>query len=104
MVTYVIGRPGTGKTTYVADHRATNDLVLDFDALAHALGSDTQDHHETGHPQLIRDVVRTIWRPLADTITRQGTRHDVWIIHATPTLRTRDHYATVGRIVDMDAA
>ena len=103
MVTYITGQPGTGKTRYVQTHRASNDLVLDFDALAYALGSDTDDHHTTDHPQLIRDVVRTIWRPLADTITRQGTRHDVWIIHATPTLATRKRYAQVGRIVDMDA-
>jgi hypothetical protein len=42
----VIGPPCSGKTTYVATHAAPDDVVIDVDALAQALGSPAgHDHH-----------------------------------------------------------
>jgi hypothetical protein len=34
----VVGPPGAGKTRYVADHRGTADLVVDYEAMAQAMG------------------------------------------------------------------
>lgn len=42
----VIGPPCSGKTTYVATNAASDDVVIDVDALARALGSPAgHDHH-----------------------------------------------------------
>ena len=43
----VYGPPGSGKTTYVNEHRKPGDVVIDMDALCVALGSpDTHSHPE----------------------------------------------------------
>jgi hypothetical protein len=38
----VVGPPGDGKTTYVAEHAAPSDLVIDYDQIALALGTGGQ--------------------------------------------------------------
>lgn len=38
VVVLVIGPPASGKTTHVAQHRGPDDVVVDWDALAQALG------------------------------------------------------------------
>ncbi len=42
-VVLVVGPPAAGKTTWVADHAGTADLVVDYDAIAHSLGSDQHE-------------------------------------------------------------
>lgn len=37
-ITLVVGPPGAGKARHVADHRGTDDLVIDYEAMAEAMG------------------------------------------------------------------
>src|ERR1035437_5053237 len=37
-ITLVVGPPGAGKARHVADHRGTTDLVIDYEAMAQAMG------------------------------------------------------------------
>jgi hypothetical protein len=47
----VTGPPCSGKTTYIENHRQHRDIVIDLDALAHALGyPDPHLDHDTTHP------------------------------------------------------
>ena len=41
MITIVLGPPCGGKSTYVAEQAQSGDVVVDYDALAQALGSPT---------------------------------------------------------------
>ena len=45
----VIGPPCSGKTTYVATHAGLDDVVIDVDALARALGSRVEHDHHPNH-------------------------------------------------------
>ena len=45
-IVLVVGPPGAGKTTYVRDHKQPSDLVVDYDAIAEALGSDATHGHD----------------------------------------------------------
>jgi len=94
MVTnYVVGAPGSGKSTFVSEHRQLNELVLDFDAIAYAIGSDTDDHHTTPHTPLIIEVTKRVWFQLLQIIEAQGRAgHTVWIIHAKPSAAALRQY------------
>lgn len=47
----VVGPPCGGKTTYVAEQRGADDLVVDLDAIATALGyPESQIEWDTRHP------------------------------------------------------
>jgi hypothetical protein len=49
-VILVVGAPGSGKSTYVQANQAPEDLVVDYDRLAEALGSPVgHDHAESMH-------------------------------------------------------
>jgi len=50
-ITIVAGPPAAGKTTYVQQNMGPNDLVIDLDAIAQAIGS----HNSHGHsPALMK--------------------------------------------------
>lgn len=40
----ICGPPGSGKTTYVNEHKSKGDIVFDFDAVAEALGAERYNH------------------------------------------------------------
>lgn len=71
----VIGPPCSGKTTYVREHAGPEDVVVDVDALARALGSVEQFDHDDSHltaAVVARDAVVAGFRPAAGCT--------VWII------------------------
>ena len=45
-IVLVIGPPGAGKTTWVADNKGPNDLVVDYDQLAGAIGGAPNPTHD----------------------------------------------------------
>lgn len=45
----VLGPPCSGKTTYVAEHASRDDVVIDIDAFARALGSRVEHDHHPNH-------------------------------------------------------
>jgi len=84
-IRYVIGPPGSGKSTYVRTHRSAGDLVLDFDAIAVAVGSPSRDHHLEPHPPPHRAIARTLWPTIHRLLLVSAERGvGVWIIHAEP--------------------
>lgn len=78
-VTLITGPPCSGKTTYVNEHKQPNDIVIDYDQLAVALGS--PDTHN--HPEHIRSVTTSAW--LAAISAAHKTGHKTWLIRTFPT-------------------
>lgn len=76
----VIGPPAAGKSTYVATHRRPHEPVIDFDALAVALGSD--DSHD--HPRSITNVAKAVWDAAMEHVTGRPEDRIAWAIWATP--------------------
>ena len=103
-ISYVIGPPGSGKSTYVRIHMNPGDLVLDFDALAVAIGSPSRDHHLEAHPPQHRAVVRSLW-PHAHELLRSAAARGVsaWIIHAEPSPEAIAVYRSRGNVVSLPA-
>lgn len=79
-ITLVYGPPGAGKSTYVQERRKPGDLVVDYDLIGHALGSD--DRH--GH-QEIHGTINAARNAVLNKIRRGDTGADtVWIISTNP--------------------
>ena len=75
----VIGASCSGKSTYIKKVKSPDDVVVDFDALAKALGS-MVSHKCTGDIRKIAFDVRDV------AIRRiiQGVKSDAYIIHTNP--------------------
>lgn len=87
-----MGAPCSGKSTYVCDHAAPGDIVVDFDVLAVALGS--TDPHDHGHE--IRMVAIEARRAAVTAAIQAHLRgHGVWIVDIDPSLRM-DAYQRAG--------
>jgi len=79
MITVVIGPPTAGKSTYVAEHARTGDVIVDYDAIAKALGF-AADHDVEGSIRLVTRSARV------GAINRivDGLDDDAWIIATKP--------------------
>lgn len=74
----VVGPPGAGKSTHVAAHAGGRDVVVDYDQLAQALGSQaTHDHGSEVAGAARNAVLRKIQRGELDAPV-------AWIISANP--------------------
>ena len=90
----VMGPPCSGKSTYVAEHKRPGDVVIDYDALAVALGS--PDSHD--HPASLRPVVLAAW-----TAAIRAATGRVWLVRGFPEPRDLADAAEVVRLeVDAD--
>ncbi|MEU1152631.1 HK97 family phage prohead protease [Streptomyces sp. NPDC005918] len=87
----VVGPPCAGKSTYIAEHKTAGDVVVDFDALAAALGS-TIPHDA---PAGVRDVALAA-RKAAIAKVMAGVDADAWIIHTSPPPGAMSEYEAVG--------
>ena len=96
--TLVAGAPCSGKNSYVAQHMAPGDLVVDYDAIMAALsGRDVHAHEAAIKPYVYeaRDRVIAKW------LTRKDV--DLWVIYGAPRRADRDWYVRRGfRVVIMD--
>lgn len=84
-VVIVAGPPGAGKTTYVEEHRASTDLIIDLDRIAEAIGRDGRD----GSNNLLDQALG-----IRDYLYEQVEQHKVdcmtvWIIAGLPTKKER---------------
>lgn len=82
-IVVVSGPPCAGKSTYIDENRAPQDLIVDMDRIAHALGYPTpQIDYNTDHParQLALAVRASILKRLP---TRDAT---AWIVATWPDL------------------
>ena len=90
MITVITGPPCSGKTTYVREHAKPGDVIIDFDALAVALGG-TASHD---HSDLLRGVTGAAWIAAIRRAIDLGA--DAWIIDARPKADRRGWYDGVG--------
>jgi hypothetical protein len=76
----VSGPPCSGKSTHVQEHKQPGDLVIDYDAIALALGSG----HSHDHPAELTPFVHCMVDALLARLARQ-VRQRAWLIRCEPT-------------------
>ena len=96
------GPPCSGKTTYVAEHRSDDDLVLDLDQIAHALGyPDVQVEWGSEHPAA--QAARIARTHLLHGLLNGTVTGPAWIIDTQPDDRLLAQYDRVGaELVHLD--
>lgn len=87
----VMGPPCAGKTTWIAEQRSDDEPVVDFDALAHALGS--SEHHDP--PEAIGQAAFAA-RVAAVARIFDGVEADAWVIQSTATAEKIDAWHDQG--------
>lgn len=90
--TIVVGPPCAGKSTYAWGQRSPDDVVIDFDRLATALGS-AAAHDATGAIREAAFAARSAAIRVALTSDAAS-----WIIHTTPTAKQVDGYVEAGAV------
>lgn len=94
MITVVTGAPCSGKTTYVRNHAAVGDIVIDFDTMAQAFGSPTtHDHSAPMRHVTIQARKAAIAAALTVTMT------NVWIVDCNPSDARLAAYGAAGATV-----
>lgn len=96
MITVVTGPPCSGKSTYIREHAAVDDIVIDLDVLALALTSEGMESH--GYSEQVRRVARDARLAAVKSAIRlaQGERYlGVWIVHTDPSVEDRRGYRAV---------
>jgi predicted kinase len=93
MLTVVTGPPGSGKTTYVKQHRGSDDICIDFDLIAEALGSSVSHGHEK---RIVAVTVRAWVAALSEAIhlSRLGAR--IWVVDTKPNQYRERKYRAAG--------
>lgn len=101
MITVITGPPCSGKSTYARAHARGDDIVIDFDVIAQALGS--QVTH--GHSPHILDVAERAWSAaIREAIDQHKQGHRAWIVDSRPTAYRRAQYLDAGAtMVRLDA-
>lgn len=79
-VVLVAGAPCSGKSTWVADQLTEGDLVVDYDAIAAAIGS-TQSHD---HAESLRPFICAARDALLDRLERPHSIQTVYVIRCDP--------------------
>jgi hypothetical protein len=75
VITVVTGPPCSGKSTYVRTNAKPGDVIIDFDALAQALGSPNPHDHS---PQVRNVTIRMRRTAIEAALSQRGV--DVWIV------------------------
>ncbi|WP_197012451.1 AAA family ATPase [Actinomadura viridis] len=87
-VVLVCGPPAAGKSTWVAEHAASGDRVVDLDAICRRLGS--PDPHN--HPEHIRGRARRV-RAAEETLVSRMQTGTAWVIRTMPEPERRTRHA-----------
>ncbi|WEV59680.1 HK97 family phage prohead protease [Bifidobacterium sp. ESL0728] len=93
-ITVVTGPPAAGKTTYVIGHKHIGDVVIDFDALAKALGQ-TETHSVEGMPAKLAKAARD---SVIDDVLK-GIDADSWIIQTWMNPERADEYKQAKAVI-----
>lgn len=100
MLTVVIGAPCSGKSTYVRDHAAPGDIVIDFDVMAQAMGSPVTHDHGAALRIVTVDARRAA---IASAVQQHQRGATVWIVETDPSLRMQDYRRAGAEFVTMTA-
>ena len=102
MLTVITGPPCSGKTTYARQHALPGHVIVDFDAIAQALGSPVTHGHDR-HLWKVATEARAAAVRAAIAQHRQGAT--AWVIDSQPDEAARQSYQRAGaRIVDLTAS
>lgn len=91
-ITVIVGPPASGKTTYARKHHKSGQVLVDYDAIAEALGGTKPWQPEPAVEKVTQSARRAVIRYLlrnADTI-------DAQIIHANPPAEAVEQYLEAG--------
>ena len=94
MLVIVTGPPCSGKTTYVSEHHEPGDVIIDFDAMAEALGGDQHARDYTPAQVAVTQYARGAAIKAAITWHLRGTR--VWVTDCQPSPARWQQYAQAG--------
>lgn len=104
MITVVTGPPCSGKTWFIRENAAVDDIVIDLDVLALALTTEGMESH--AYSDFVRKVARDARKAAISSAMRiaQGERYlGVWIVHTDPSIEDRRAYRALNaRIVEMN--
>ena len=96
MIHVILGAPCSGKSTYVREHAKSGDVIVDFDAIARALGA--EGHLPDGD---IKQAAFEARKSVIDYCIKSGC--ESWIIHTSPTDDQREAYEKAGaEFVEME--
>lgn len=103
MIVVVVGPPCAGKSTLVDRGRAVEDLVIDLDRIAHALGYPTEQI-DWSLEHLAREAARAIRVDLIDQVLAEHPDPEypgahVWIVDSAPNAVARRAYRDSGAVV-----
>jgi hypothetical protein len=89
-LTLVAGPPGSGKSTYVQQHAAPDDLVWDYDVeMSRLTGLPMYVRTPKAHASVMAKRQAFVERALA-------SRRRAWLIASAPSQRERDEWAAIG--------
>ncbi|WP_299582074.1 hypothetical protein [uncultured Microbulbifer sp.] len=91
MINVIIGPPCAGKTTHISNVKHDGDVVVDFDQLALALGSEVSH----GSEGAVRSVAFACRNAAIDEILA-GLDSNSWIIHSRPNEELLQRYVEAG--------
>ena len=93
MLTIITGAPCSGKSTYARQYAKPDDIVVDFDHIAQALGS--QVSH--GHTDPTATVASRAWyAAVCEAIAQHRKGYRAWIIDTAPNENRRRQYEAAG--------
>ena len=81
----VCGPPGSGKTTYVHEHKRPGDVVIDYDDIVVSLGGVRYHHHEL--PYLRKQAF--VKRDALICVLSERTSGAAWLVLMAPTIQER---------------
>ena len=96
-ITFVIGPPCSGKSTYVKEHAGRNDIVFDYDALVHAM---TINSMHDNNPNLM-DYVLEIREVILRRLEMETKFERAWIISTRMVDEFYDYFLYNPTIVQM---
>jgi hypothetical protein len=101
MLTIVTGPPCSGKTTYVHQHALPGHIIVDFDAIAQAVGSPVGHGHDR---QIWKVAIEARDAAIKAAVGQHRQGATAWVIDSRPTEPARQSYLKAGaRIVDLTA-
>lgn len=96
MIHVIIGAPCVGKSTYVRENAKSGDVIVDYDAIAKALGAG--GHLPDGD---IKQAAFKARKAVIDYCVE--SKCEAWIIHTSPTDEQREAYEKAGaEFIELD--